>query len=289
MSSPRQLESPGLAAAQLAAFYYPRHHVGAFASDTPRLAQVELHIDHPPRVLTGRRSAITTPSRRSRWRPPASCRSGPPADGAVRPARCSSRSPSPTRGSPSARRVRVIGMLQRPAPAMNPGQFDWAAYYREQRILASLHVSHAGNIEILGVAGARAARVTPRVGRGRCWRPGSRAGTRSTTRCCGHCCSATTTRSSATCRTSSSAPAPATTWRSAACTSRCSAGSSSRVCRLLCLPPRVSAWAMIAFVMLYGLVALPSPPVVRSVRAVRRVRARRRRATVHRRPATAGR
>src|SRR4029079_13103588 len=37
------------------------------------------------------------------------------------------------------------------------------------------------------------------------------------------------------------------------------------ICRLLCLSPRWSAWLMIAFVVLYGVVALPSPPVVRSV------------------------
>ncbi len=45
--------------------------------------------------------------------------------------------------------IRVIGTLERPGPAMNPGQFDWASYYREQRILTSLHVSQAQNITIL--------------------------------------------------------------------------------------------------------------------------------------------
>ncbi len=37
------------------------------------------------------------------------------------------------------------------------------------------------------------------------------------------------------------------------------------VCRALCLPPRVTALTMTGFVLLYGVVALPSPPVVRSV------------------------
>ena len=55
-----------------------------------------------------------------------------------------------TKNSRSARRIRVLGMLQRPPPAMNPGQFDWAAYYREQRILASIQVPHAdAAIEII--------------------------------------------------------------------------------------------------------------------------------------------
>ena len=45
--------------------------------------------------------------------------------------------------------VRVIGRLERPGPATNPGQFDWAGYYREQRILASIRVDSADAITIL--------------------------------------------------------------------------------------------------------------------------------------------
>ncbi len=37
------------------------------------------------------------------------------------------------------------------------------------------------------------------------------------------------------------------------------------ICRLMRLAPRTSALVMIAFVLLYGFTALPSPPVVRSV------------------------
>src|SRR5204863_112701 len=46
-------------------------------------------------------------------------------------------------------RICVLGMLQRPSPAMNPGQFDWAAYYREQRILTSFQVTHGGALQII--------------------------------------------------------------------------------------------------------------------------------------------
>ena len=48
----------GLVAAQLFAFHYPRDHVSAYAGDAPRLAQLELHIDHPPRTLTGPPKAL---------------------------------------------------------------------------------------------------------------------------------------------------------------------------------------------------------------------------------------
>ena len=32
---------------------------------------------------------------------------------------------------------------------MNPGQFDWASYYRSQRMLAQIHVNHACDVQIL--------------------------------------------------------------------------------------------------------------------------------------------
>src|SRR6185369_11387157 len=51
--------------------------------------------------------------------------------------------------------VEAFGQLHRPAPAMNPGQFDWAAYYRDQRILASFDIRHLQNIRILLDPGPR--------------------------------------------------------------------------------------------------------------------------------------
>ena len=45
--------------------------------------------------------------------------------------------------------VRVVGMLQRPGPATNPGQFDWEQYYRGERVLASVQVSHPSGVEIV--------------------------------------------------------------------------------------------------------------------------------------------
>ena len=50
--------------------------------------------------------------------------------------------------------VRMVGMLQRPAPAMNPGEFDWESHYRRQRILTSIRVNHACDVRVMsgGVA-----------------------------------------------------------------------------------------------------------------------------------------
>src|SRR5689334_10235447 len=132
----------GIAAAQVKGFFYPRDHVSAFASDEPRLAQVEMDLIQPPRI-------ITTPPGAQRPLPPKQVTTGrirsiktkrgwEPASGDVL---VQIHQPHPRLSV--GQTVRVLGMLQRPAPAMNPGQFDWAKYYREQRILASLQIPEA--------------------------------------------------------------------------------------------------------------------------------------------------
>src|SRR4051812_38202959 len=42
----------GATLGQVEYFFYPRDHISAFAADQPRLAQLELYLDDPPRVLT---------------------------------------------------------------------------------------------------------------------------------------------------------------------------------------------------------------------------------------------
>src|SRR4051794_23916925 len=46
------LISAGAAVGQIEAFYYPADHISAYATDDPRLAWLELQIDHEPRVLS---------------------------------------------------------------------------------------------------------------------------------------------------------------------------------------------------------------------------------------------
>jgi competence protein ComEC len=137
-----------LAIAQIEAFYYPANHIGAYTTDDPRLAWLELQIDHEPRILSDPFSAHPLPPKQvvtasvkrvKTWAGWVNC-SG---DMLVQIAQ-----PNPELAQ--GQRVRVLGLLERPGPAMNPGQFDWAGYYREQRILTSLHVNQARNIAIIG-------------------------------------------------------------------------------------------------------------------------------------------
>jgi competence protein ComEC len=141
--------SAGVASAQLAGHHYPRQHLAHYSADQPRLAQVELRIDQPPRVLHDAHA-----------RAPASM---PPAQAMQATAlrvlthdgwqetsgRVLVRCGEVNARLAAGQRVRATGMLSRPPPAANPGQFDWARYYRDQRILCSLRVSGAGNIIVL--------------------------------------------------------------------------------------------------------------------------------------------
>src|SRR5438132_5456416 len=142
----------GVAIAQIEAFYYPANHISAYATDEPRLAWLELYIDYEPRVLSDPFSARPLPpkqvlaarvTRVKTWNGWVDCH----GQMLVQIAQ-----PHPRLALNQT--IRVIGTLERPAPAMNPGQFNWADYYREQRILTSLHITQAQNITILSTTRA---------------------------------------------------------------------------------------------------------------------------------------
>jgi competence protein ComEC len=141
----------GLSRAQLESFYFPANHISRFTSDEPELAWVEMRIVSEPRVLAGaisfrpilpRQVALGEVTRiltHSGWAA---------ASGKIR---LSINDPHPQ--LEIRQTIRVIGMLSRPAPAINPGQYDWQAYDRDQRILANISVPHHENVAILAAPG----------------------------------------------------------------------------------------------------------------------------------------
>jgi competence protein ComEC len=150
---PGALITAGIAAGQLANYSFPHDHIALFATDDPRLAAVELEFAQTPRLIeeggprhaTGKQSGLATVvavKTLNGWEPGA---------GEVT---LSFAQPQPRLAA--GQRVRVVGMLARPAPAMNPGQFDWEQYYRRQKVLASLHVSHACDLQVLSAGDAPA-------------------------------------------------------------------------------------------------------------------------------------
>ncbi len=128
--------------------------IGRFATDDPRLAEVRVRLaDDDPQLV-----AATTGF--GRPLPPKQTFAGSvvavrTADGAWTPATGSLpvQVDQPNPSLAAGQTVDLLGMLQRPRPADNPGQFDWAAYYRQQRVTATLTVTRSGNARVVSDGG----------------------------------------------------------------------------------------------------------------------------------------
>ena len=135
----------GASSAQIEAFHFSRSHIGLFTTADSRLASIELEITGLPRATPangGRQSArqivraqVVRLKTWTGWQP---------ADGEVV---LSYLQASPVLAA--GQRVTVTGMLQRPAPPDNPGEFDWQAYYRRQRVVAEMRVARASDLHIV--------------------------------------------------------------------------------------------------------------------------------------------
>ncbi|MGD0389756.1 MAG: ComEC/Rec2 family competence protein, partial [Tepidisphaeraceae bacterium] len=137
----------GVAAAQIAGFQFPADSIWGYTSDGERFAELEVAIDQPPRLVM--------PS-------PAELRLLPPKQTTVALVRAVKTTQGWERASGrialtveqpnvemrAGQIVRVTGMLARPAGPMNPGEFDYAGWCREQRILATFRVGHADGVAI---------------------------------------------------------------------------------------------------------------------------------------------
>lgn len=253
----------GAAVAQVESYFHPRDDISAYASDEPHLAQLVLTIDDEPRLLTGNfnlfralppkqvcigrvNSVLTWDG----WRDSA---------GAVL---VQIDQPHPRLAI--NQQVRVLCVLNRPAPAMNPGQFDWASYYREQRVLASVHVAHAGNVQILSDPGPGP------IDRLRAWVRRNLALGFEPRDSLDHALLAALLLGDRDpqlrdvqdqfARTGTSHHLAISGMHVAVL-----GGAILLLCRLLRLSPRVSSIVALVLVVVYGVVALPSPPVIRSV------------------------
>ncbi len=138
----------GLGGGQLREFYFSADHIGLFTPEEPRLARMELRVIETPKIFydsfarmhhsAEHQSVMTQALRietRDGWR---DCR------GSV-----ALHLSYPLDELRAGQTVRVLGYLERPPPAMNPGQFDWAERRREERGLATLIVPHPQHVTIL--------------------------------------------------------------------------------------------------------------------------------------------
>lgn len=140
----------GIVAGQLASFYYPSDDISAFVGEEPRLGWVEGTITVAPRIVEGAQRGRKLPDKQQLLLRVTAVRGWNGwlgADGQVpvvlSPAREDLR---------AGQTLRVLGRLERPAPAMNPGSFDAARYQRRQRVLVTMHVSRPYDVQIISTA-----------------------------------------------------------------------------------------------------------------------------------------
>jgi competence protein ComEC len=156
-------------------------------------------------------------------------------------------------------------MLSRPAPAMNPGQFDWQRYYREQRILASIDAPEPQDVRILS-GGSGFAPVNWLRERARAALAKGFSEKQSVDHALlralllGDSDPQLRDIQADFQRTGTSHHLSISGMHVAVL-----GGVVFLLCRLVRFSPRVSAIVMMGFVLLYGTVALPAPPVVRSI------------------------
>ncbi|HEX8522101.1 MAG TPA: ComEC/Rec2 family competence protein [Tepidisphaeraceae bacterium] len=143
----------GAASAQHAALYFANTDIAMFTRESPTLAKVELQITDAPRIVKspshfrkdGDGARQVTRARVVRV---LTTKGWQPGSGAVLV-----HLDEPLAKLRVNATIRGIGMLSRPARAMNPGQFDWASYYRDDRILASCAFSRGDAVKIVSDPG----------------------------------------------------------------------------------------------------------------------------------------
>lgn len=267
-----------LSAAQLESYYFPADHIACYASPTSRFARLEAEVLEPPRVLSdrlGQGRAARLPPRQIAM---ARVRRVQLRDGRWTPSQgdvlLELAEPHPRLAE--GQTVRALGLIQCPGEPMNPGEFDWADHYRQQRIAASVQVPQADNLEIVAQRAASQASMMS-------WAspPSLVLEARSYVRrilalgfTAGQSLDHALLRAlllgdrdaqlhdvKESFRQSGTGHHLAISGMHVAILG----GLVALLCRLLCLSPRSSLAIAMGFIVVYGMIALPSPPVVRSV------------------------
>ncbi len=254
----------GTALAQTERFHFPANHIALFTTDTPCLAEIELEISQPPRIL----APPFAPGARALS--PRQITTGQ----VIRIKTAAGWQPATGQfnlhiGSPDLRlahgqRIAALGQLSRPAHPMNPGEFDWYSYYRDQRILASFSIERPQSIQILRPATFSTLNWLRQSARDALARGFSEA------RAVDHALLRALLLGDSDPqlrdiqddfqKTGTSHHLSISGLHVAVL-----GGFVYFLCRLCRLTPRKAAISMMVFVLIYGLAALPAPPVVRSI------------------------
>jgi len=140
----------GLSAGQIELYRYPDRHIALFSGDEDRLAEIEFRLAETPRILTSPEAKRELPPKQTAQADVTAVKTTAgwlPAQGRIT-VFLEEIHPRLLAGQ----RMRAAGILQRSLPPDNPGQFDFADYNRQQRILVDFKIHHAEGIRIVAEA-----------------------------------------------------------------------------------------------------------------------------------------
>ncbi len=141
----------GCAAAQAAHVRFAANDIARFTTDTPRLVTLRGVLVNDPQLRAGADIGRPRPPRMAALldvREIQTWHGWQPTTGR---ALLQLHTPAPALRGGQA--IELFGKLERPGPAVNPGQFDYENFYRSQRIVASVSASGPATIQVLGDAG----------------------------------------------------------------------------------------------------------------------------------------
>ncbi len=141
----------GIAAGQREHFQFAANDIALFAGDEPRLAELQVRLIDDPQYICGPAAERPLPPRQITTVEVLKLRTW---KGWIRvTGRLPLQIDQPAAELRAGQIIDARGMLERPPAAMNPGEFNGAAYYRQHRIVADFTVNRADNIHIIADPG----------------------------------------------------------------------------------------------------------------------------------------
>ena len=251
----------GGTAAELESYCFPASHIAHFTTEEPRLAELELRVISPPRIVASAQFGRPLPSKQYARAEVVKVKTRSGWESVSGEVTLTIDQPHPRLGV--GQKIAVVGLLQRPAIAMNLGEFDAAAYYRRQRVLATVSVPHVDGVRILAEPG-----FSPLEWLREKTRRLLAAGF-SENRSLDHAVLLALVLGDRDpemrgVQDDFSHSGTAHLLAVSGLHVILVAGFALLICRLLRLHPRTATWTMMAIVLLYGLISLPATPVLRA-------------------------
>jgi competence protein ComEC len=142
----------GVGLARRQHYWFATNDIAAFVDDDNRLIDLKLHLPEEPRLTTGSPAdPHPSPPKQYVLADVVGVRTDAGWVDATGQLPVILTTPDPALAA--GQTIRALGQIQRPQPAANPGEFDWAAFYRDDRILATLTVHRSGTVQILANPG----------------------------------------------------------------------------------------------------------------------------------------